>query len=37
MMLDPFPESAWPWFAASAPLVNLVLLLFVCRFADARK
>jgi len=37
MMLDPFPESAWPWLAASAPLVNLVLRLFVCHFADARK
>jgi len=37
MMLDSFPDPALPWLGASAPLVNLFLLLFVCRLIRARR
>jgi hypothetical protein len=30
-LIDVFPEPSWPWLAAAAPAVNLVLLGLVCR------
>ena len=37
LMLEVFPDPALPWLGASAPLVNLFLLLFVCRLIRARR
>ena len=37
LMLDGVSESARPWLAASAPLLNLFLLLTLCRLMAARR
>ncbi len=34
--VDAFPDPAWPWLAAAAPLVNLLLLRLVCRSRGPR-
>ena len=31
LLVDLAPEPAWPWLAAAAPLLNLVILMAVCR------
>jgi drug/metabolite transporter superfamily protein YnfA len=36
-MIDPFPEWLWPWLGAAAPLVNLAILLLVCRVIASRR
>jgi len=30
LMLDVFPEPLWPWLAAAAPALNLMILRFIC-------
>jgi len=30
--LDAFPDASWPWLAAVAPALNLLLIWLVCRF-----
>ena len=35
--VDPAPERAWPWLAATAPLANLALLALLCRALRARR
>ena len=35
-MLDAFPEATWPWLAAAAPAVNLLMLSLICRFLRRR-
>lgn len=37
LMLDGVPEGARPWLAALAPLLNLVVLLALCRLLAARR
>lgn len=37
LMLDGVPEVARPWLAALAPLLNLILLLALCRLLSARR
>ena len=37
LMLDGVSESARPWLAASAPLLNLLLPLTLCRLMAARR
>ena len=37
LMLDGVPEVARPWLAALAPLLNLILLLALCRLFSARR
>jgi hypothetical protein len=34
--VDVAPEPLWPWLAAAAPLLNLLLLAGLCRFARRR-
>ncbi len=36
LWLDGVPEQFMPWFAASAPLLNLVLLVMLCRIFARR-
>jgi hypothetical protein len=36
LLVDSAPENLWPWLAAAAPLVNLVLLAGLCRLARHR-
>jgi hypothetical protein len=36
-MLDVFPESLWPTFAALAPVLNLVILVMICRWGASRR
>ena len=36
-VLDGVPEVARPWLAALAPLLNLILLLALCRLLSARR
>ncbi len=31
LLVDVFPEPLWPWLAAAAPVLNLVLLRLICR------
>ncbi|SHG81830.1 hypothetical protein [Marivita hallyeonensis] len=35
-LIDAAPEGSWPWLAALAPLINLVLLSAICRFLGNR-
>jgi len=37
LMLDGFPETARPWLAAAAPLVNLAIVWAICRSGAARR
>lgn len=30
LVLDVFPEPRWPWLAAAAPALNLMILGFIC-------
>ena len=30
--LDVFPNASWPWLAAGAPALNLLLIWLACRF-----
>lgn len=30
-LVDGFPEPAWPWLAAAAPLLNIAALWLLCR------
>lgn len=36
LLVDAFPEPLWPWLAAAAPGVNLLLLLALCRSVRRR-
>lgn len=36
LLVDIFPEPAWPWLATAAPLINLILLWLLCRWRTAR-
>ncbi len=31
LFIDRAPEIAWPWLAAASPLINLLLLMAICR------
>ena len=31
LFVDAAPEAAWPWLAAASPLVNLIVLMAICR------
>jgi hypothetical protein len=31
LLVELAPEPAWPWLAAAAPLVNLLILWLICR------
>ena len=33
--IDAFPEPAWPWLAAAAPVLNLLVLGLLCRIVQA--
>ncbi len=33
LFIDAAPEPAWPWLAALSPLVNIGILMALCRFA----
>jgi hypothetical protein len=33
--IDGFPEALWPWLAAAAPIVNLIVIGVLCRIARA--
>lgn len=35
-LVDLFPEAFWPWLAAGTPLLNLLLLAWLCRWLRAR-
>lgn len=35
--IDAAPEAAWPWLAALAPGINLILALLLCRALGRRK
>jgi hypothetical protein len=37
LLIDWAPEAAWPWLAAAAPAVNLVILFAICRLLAARR
>ena len=37
LMLDGVSESVRPWLAALSPLLNLILLLALCRLLSARR
>lgn len=37
LMLDRLPDSVLPWLGAAAPLLNLALLLFLCRSRRKRR
>lgn len=37
LLSDPFPEALYPWLGAGAPLVNLLLLGFLCRRIGFRR
>ena len=37
LLLDGVAESARPWLAALAPLLNLILLFGLCRLLSARR
>jgi hypothetical protein len=37
LWLDGFPEIALPWLAGMAPLLNLAILIFLCRRLAGRK
>jgi hypothetical protein len=34
--VDLLPQQTWPWAAAAAPLVNLLLIAGLCRFFERR-
>ena len=36
-LVDMFPESLWPWLAAAAPLLNLIILWTLFRLARSRE
>jgi hypothetical protein len=31
MLVDLTPESMWPWLTAAAPIINILLLRWLCR------
>ena len=31
LAIDSLPEPTWPWLAAAAPLINLGLIVLLCR------
>lgn len=31
LLVDAFPRQLWPWLAAAAPLLNLLILGLLCR------
>jgi hypothetical protein len=35
-LIDVFPEAAWPWLAAAAPVLNILVLWFICRVTARR-
>ena len=35
--VDVAPEPLWPWLAAAAPLVNIALVVVLCRLLRARR
>ena len=35
-MIDAFPEPAWPWLTAAAPLLNILALWLICRATSRR-
>lgn len=35
-MIDIFPEPLWPWLAAAAPGLNLLIIWALCRWAGRR-
>ena len=35
-LIDGFPEAAWPWLAAAAPLLNILALWLICRVTGLR-
>jgi hypothetical protein len=37
LLVDALPEPAWPWLAAAAPSVNLLLLWLLCRWRSFRR
>ena len=36
-LIDWAPERLWPWLAAGAPAVNLLLLFTICRLIAAKR
>ncbi len=36
LVIEVFPETFWPWLAAAAPTVNLILLRLVCGRTDRK-
>ena len=36
LLVERFPEPVWPWLAAAAPAINLILLRLVCGHAHRR-
>jgi hypothetical protein len=37
LFVEAAPESSWPWLAATAPVLNLALIAFVCRHLRRRR
>lgn len=35
--IDVFPEALWPWFAAGAPAINLLILIVLHRYFGRRR
>lgn len=35
-LINAFPEPAWPWLAAAAPLLNILALWLICRATSRR-
>lgn len=36
LMVEVFPEPLWPWLAAVAPAMNLLVLFGICRVASSK-
>lgn len=36
-LVDMAPEGLWPWLAAAAPVINLLLLVAICRWAQSAR
>ena len=37
LMLDAFPAWLWPWLAAVAPAVNILILWLICRLIGSAR
>ena len=36
LLVDKAPEGLWPWLAAAAPVINILLLVGLCRLSRNR-